>query len=214
MWTDVVGLRPVFREMGRRLAALGYVVLVPNPFYRWTRAPVVEGATNLNDPEVRTKILGLAKLFTPDLIDRDSRSFFAFLDARPEVDKTKKAGVHGYCMGGQFAFRSAASVPDRIGAVGSFHGANLVTEHPLSPHRLIGKSGASYLVAIARNDDVAQPDAKNVLRTNFAAAAITATVEVFGADHGWCVEGTSAYDQPQAEKAWSELCQFYERALV
>ena len=137
MWTDVVGLRPVFRDMGRRLAASGYFVLVPNPFYRWSRAPVIEGATGLADPEVRQTLLALAARFTNDGIERDSRAFVEFLDAQPQTDRTRKIGVHGYCMGGQFAFRTAAAKPDRIGAVGSFHGSFLVTDDPKSPHRLL-----------------------------------------------------------------------------
>lgn len=212
IWSDVLGLRPVFRDMGRRLASRGYVVLVPNPFYRWSRAPVVEGAINLNDLEVRGKMFALAALFTNDGIDRDSRSFFTFLDSQPQTDTARKAGVHGYCMGGQFAFRSAAAVPARIGAVASFHGSRLVTDDTLSPHRLIARTEASYLVAIAENDDAAQPDAKSVLKQSFLNADRPAVVKVFSADHGWCVAGSSAHDEPLAEEAWSELELLYAQA--
>lgn len=214
MWTDVVGLRPVFRDMGRRLAAQGYVVLVPNPFYRWSRAPVVEGAANLGDPDVRAKLFALAGQFTFDGIARDSQSFIAFLDDQPQTDTSRKAGVHGYCMGGQFAMRTAAACPDRIGAVGSFHGSMLVTDDPLSPHRLVGKAAAAYLIGIAQDDDEKQPEAKTVLKNVFAEHGLTATVKVFAARHGWAVRGTTVYDEPQAEQAWVEICDLYKHTLA
>jgi carboxymethylenebutenolidase len=214
MWTDVVGLRLVFRDMGRRLAASGYVVLVPNPFYRWSRAPVIEGATDLADPKVRQTLLALAARFTNDGIERDSRAFVEYLDAQPQTDRTRNVGVHGYCMGGQFAFRTAAAAPGRIGAVGSFHGSFLVTNDPKSPHRLIGDSRAGFLVAIAQNDDAAQPDAKVALKQAFAEAQRPATVEVFAANHGWCVEGSTTYDAPLSRKAWADHVAFYARTLT
>ena len=214
MWTDVVGLRPAFRDMGGSLASQGYVVLAPNPFYRWSRAPVVPGATGLADPEVRAKLLALAKQFTVDGVEGDSKAFLAFLDAQPQTDRTKKAGVHGYCMGGQFAFRTVAAAPDRFGAVGSFHGTALVTGDDRSPHRSIAVSEASYLVAIAQNDDRAQPEAKDVLVQTCSEAGRPATVEVFSADHGWCVKGASTYNQAASEKAWSDLSHFYARTLA
>ncbi len=214
MWTDVVGLRPAFRDMGENLASQGYVVLVPNPFYRWSRAPVVPGATGLADPDVRAKLFALAKQFTIDGVQRDSEAFVAFLDTQPQTDKTKRAGVHGYCMGGQFAFRTVAAVPVRIGAVGSFHGTALVTDDARSPHRSIAGSEASYLVAIAQNDDKAQPEAKDVLVKTCSDAGRPSTVEVFPADHGWCVKGASMYNEAASAKAWSELSHFYARTLI
>lgn len=214
VWTDVLGLRPVFRAMGERVASLGFVVLVPNPFYRWERAPLVAGAVNLDNLEVRAKVLNLAKLFTNDAIDRDSKGFLAFLSAIPKTDATKKAGVHGYCMGGQFAFRSAAAVPERIGAVGSFHGSMLVTSDPFSPHRLIARTAASYLVAIAQDDDVKQPEAKQILKEASANAGCPAIVQTFAANHGWCVEGSSAFDRSAADEAWRRLILMYEHALI
>jgi carboxymethylenebutenolidase len=214
MWTDVVGLRPVFRDMGSHLASAGYVVLVPNPFYRWSRAPVVEGATSLADPDVRQTLLALAARFTNDGIESDSRAFVDFLDAQPQTNSARKAGVHGYCMGGQFAFRTAAAAPARIGAVGSFHGSFLVTEDPKSPHRLVRNTNAGYLVAIAQNDDHARPNAKVALRQAFADRHLPATVEVFAANHGWCVEGSTTYDPPLSRKAWADLVEFYARTLT
>jgi carboxymethylenebutenolidase len=214
IWPDILGLRPVFREMGRRLAGQGYVVLVPNPFYRSRRAPVVEGAFNFANPEDRAKVMALRAAMTDPGIDSDSVAYLAFLDAQPQTDKAKKVGVQGYCMGGPLSIRTAAAVPNRIGAVGSFHGGGLVTDQPSSPHLLIGKTNAAYLVAIAQNDDQSQPTVKDVLKKTFADTGRKATVEVYPANHGWCVRGSEVYNEASAEKAWSELSALYKASLV
>ncbi|HEY9219689.1 MAG TPA: dienelactone hydrolase family protein [Phenylobacterium sp.] len=215
IWTDILGLRPVFREMGRRLAGEGYTVLVPNPFYRVAKAPVVDGAFDFNNPADRAKLGPMRASLTPEGVDRDARAFVAFLDAQKMTDKKARIGVQGYCMGGPLSVRTAAAVPDRIGAVGSFHGGGLVTADPTSPHLLIAKTKASYLVAIADNDDQKEPAAKDTLKAALAAAKRPATVEVYkGANHGWCVKGSQVYNEPAAEKAWSELLALYKTALV
>jgi carboxymethylenebutenolidase len=212
MWPDIMTLRPAFREMGRRLAAEGYVVLVPNLYYRGGRA---SGDLNFSTPEGRNRITPLRAMLTDAGIDRDAVAFMAFLDAQPQTDKARKAGVQGYCMGGPFAFRTAAAVPGRIGAVASFHGAGLVSDQPGSPHRLIAKTHAEYLVCIAANDDQRQPEAKTTLKAAFEAAGRPAKVEVYaGANHGWTVPGGGAYNEASAEKAWAELLALYKRALV
>ena len=214
IWTDILGLRPVFRDMGKRLAAAGYVVLVPNPFYRSKRAPVVDGAFDFSKPEDRAKVMGLRQAMTDPGIDRDAAAFLGFLDAQPQTNRRRKAGVQGYCMGGPLAFRTAAAVPGRIGAVGTFHGGGLVTAEPSSPHLLIPRTKASYLIAIARNDDAKQPDAKDVLKSAFAAVHRPATVEVYPADHGWCVAGSQVYDEASAERAWTALIALYKANLA
>ena len=174
VWPDILGLRPVFRDMGKRLAAQGYTVLVPNPFYRSRKAPVTEGAFDFNKPEDRSKVMGYRQAITDDGIDKDAVAFLAFLDGQPQTDKRKKAGVQGYCMGGPFTFHTAAVAPNRIGAVGSFHGAGLVSAEPSSPHLLIPRTKAAFLVAIAKNDDARQPDAKDTLKAAFSSAGRTA----------------------------------------
>lgn len=214
VWPDILGLRPVFRDLGKRLAAQGYVVLVPNPFYRSRRAPVVDGAFDFNKPEDRAKVMGLRQAMTDDGTDRDAVAYLAFLTAQPQTDKRRKAGVQGYCMGGPLSFRTAAAVPDRIGAVGSFHGGGLVTADAASPHLLIPRTRAAYLVAIAKNDDARQPEAKDMLKAAFAAAQRPATVEVYPADHGWCVPGSAVYDEAAAERAWAALALLYKTNLV
>jgi len=213
MWPDILGLRPVFRDMGRRLAGEGYTVLVPNPFYRTKRAPVVTGPFDFNKPEDRAKLSGLRDALTDAAIDRDATAYLAFLDKQKQTNRSKGAGVQGYCFSGPFAFHTAAVRSDRIRAVATFHGGGLVSKEPSSPHLLIPKTKASFVVAIAQNDDQKQPEAKDVLKAAFAAAKRPATVEVFPADHGWCVPGSQAYDQASAERAWAELLRLYRSNL-
>lgn len=214
LWPDIMGLRPVKRQMGRRLASQGYVVLVVNPFYRSHTAPVMPGEINFGDPETRRTLMGYRAAMTNEGIDKDSVAYVAFLDAQKQTNRKAKVGVQGYCMGGPLSFRTAAAVPGRIGAVGSFHGGGLVTDQPSSPHLLIPKTNAEYLVAVAKNDDARAPNDKEVLKKAFADAGKKATVEVYPADHGWCVPGSQVYDQAAAEKAWAELSAMYRRALV
>jgi carboxymethylenebutenolidase len=215
VWPDIMGLRPAFRDMGRRLAAQGHVVLVPNPFYRSAHAPVIGESFDFNNPEQRTRLFGYRSAMTDAGIDHDAQAYLAFLDAQPETAKTKKAGVQGYCMGGALSFRTAAAVPSRIAAVGSFHGGNgLVTKNPDSPHLLIPKTHASYLVLQAQNDDATQPTLKDDLKSAFAAAGRSATVEVYHANHGWCVPGGAVYDQGEAERAWTALGTLYRTNLA
>lgn len=212
MWPDIMGLRPAFRDMGRRLAGEGYVVLVPNPFYRSKKAPVIEGPINFSDPKTRETLTGYRKAITS--VANDAKAFLAFLDAQPKTNKRRKAGVQGYCMSGAFAFQTAATLPDRIGAVATFHGGGMATKDPSSPHLLIPKTKARFLVLQAQNDDAKDPEAKNLLKDAFAAAKRPATVEVYPADHGWTVPGSQVYDAAQAERAWSALLQLYRTALV
>jgi len=215
IWPDIMGLRPAFRDMGRRLAGQGYTVLVPNPFYRSAKAPVIGDNADFSNPETRTKLTGYRQAMTDDGIDHDAQAYLAFLDAQPQTSKTRKAGVQGYCMGGALSFRTAAAVPDRIAAVGSFHGGNgLVTANPNSPHLLIAKTNASYLVCQAQNDDAQNPKMKDDLRGAFTAAKRPATVDVYQANHGWCVKGGQVYNEAEAERAWTALSQLYKTSLA
>lgn len=216
IWTDIMGLRPVFREMGRRLASQGYIVLVPNPFYRSKRAPVLEGPIDFSNTEQRNLLFGFMSKITPAAAAAsDSQAYLAYLDAQPQTDKFRKAGVQGYCMGGGLSIRTAAAVPDRIGAAASFHGGNgLATDKSDSPHLLIPQTRAVFLVCQAQNDDAQQPAVKDKLKDAFAAAGRPATVEVYPANHGWCVRGGQAYDEASAERAWSELTTLYQSVLA
>ena len=219
LWPDVAGLRPAFRDMAKRLAADGYSVLVPNPFYRVSKAPQFTTAANFDfsSPDLMAKIRPLMSSIQPPAnAEKDAVAYVAFLDAQPQVDKTKKIGTQGYCMSGPLVVRTAATVPDRIGAGASFHGGGLVTDKPDSPHLLAPKIKARMYFGVAQNDDQKQPDAKDKLRESFAKAGVPAEIEVYPAKHGWCVPdmpvegGAPLYDKAQAERAWAKLVALYK----
>ena len=212
IWPDAFGLRPAKRQMARRLAASGYSVLVVNQYYRTQRAPIVE---TTNFAEARGTLMPLMRSLNADTQTRDAMAFVSFLDTQPAVDQNRKMGTMGYCMGGPFTMRTAAAVPDRIGAAASFHGGGLVTDGADSPHLLVPQMKASYLFAIAANDDENQPEAKDVLREAFAQAGLPAEIEVYeGAMHGWCPPDSAVYHEVQAERAWSRLLVLFENALT
>jgi carboxymethylenebutenolidase len=211
VWPDIFGLRPALRQMGKRLAESGYSVLVVNPFYRVKKAPTAEAGAATPIQSVRPLAQGLNE--TTHMTD--AKAFVAWLDGQSSVSKTRKIGTQGYCMGGPIAFRTAAAVPDRVGAVASFHGGGLVTDMPNSPHFEAAKSKAQFLIAIAANDDARSPKDKDVLKETFAKAALPAEIEVYaGAAHGWCPPDSQVYNEPQAEKAWSRLLVLYGKALA
>jgi len=222
LWPDAFGLRPAMRDMGRRLAGDGYAVLVPNPFYRIGKGPFYETAANVDFKDKATfEKLGplMGSIGAAGAAEKDAVEFVKFLDAQPEVDKARKIGTQGYCMGGALVLRTAAAVPARIGAGASFHGGGLVTDKPDSPHLLAPKIKAHMLIAIAGSDDARQPDAKDKLRKAFEDAHVPARVEVFAEKHGWCVpdmpqdDGKPIYNQADAERAWSELLALYKTGL-
>jgi carboxymethylenebutenolidase len=224
VWPDAFGLRPAMRDIARRLAAEGYAVLVPNLFYRVAKAPVFENpaAFDFGDPAQRAKLTPLmGSVNAAGAAENDAKAYVAFLDAQPQVDKAKKIGTQGYCMGGALVVRTAATVPDRVGAGASFHGGGLVTDKPDSPHLLAPKIKARMYFGVASNDDQRQPDAKDKLKEAFAAAKVPAEVEVYpGTKHGWCVpdmpsdHGTPIYSKPDAERAWGKLLALYKAALA
>ena len=214
VWPDILGLRPAFRMMGRRLAESGYSVLVVNPFYRGARAPVVPEGASFQDESTRNIVFPLAGQLNAQTHVSDAGAFVEFLDAQAAVDTNRKIGTTGYCMGGPIVMRTAAAVPDRIGAGASFHGGGLVTDADDSPHRLIPEMDAQFLFAIAENDDESDPEAKNVLRQSFDAVGLEAEIEVYeGALHGWCPPDSAVYHEAQAERAWSRLLVLFENAL-
>jgi carboxymethylenebutenolidase len=214
IWPDIMGLRPAFRQMGKRLAESGYAVLVVNPFYRTKKAPTSSPDSTFEDPATRDALMGLMHTLTPETEVTDGKALTAWLDQQPSVDKSRKMGTTGYCMGGPLVMRTAATNPDRIGAAATFHGGGLVTDKPDSPHLLIPKMKAHFLIAIAANDDAKQPEAKGTLKAAFAQASLPANVEVFeGTMHGWCPPDSHVYDRNAAEKAWSELLTLFKSAL-
>ena len=225
IWPDAFGLRPSMREMARRLAVAGYSVLVPNPFYRVAKAPVFEDVSNFNfgDPPQRAKLTPLmGSINAEGAAERDAAAFIAWLDMQQQVDRSKKIGTQGYCMGGPLVVKTAAAVSTRIGAGASFHGGGLVTEGANSPHLLAPKIKGRMYFGIAANDDMQQPDAKTKLKDAFAAAKVPAEIEVYPqAQHGWCVSdmpkqpnGQPIYSKADAERAWGKLLALYKAALT
>ena len=214
VWPDILGLRPAFRAMGDRLASSGYAVLVVNPYYRQTRAPVVPEGASFRDAATREVVMPLYQSLSAEGNVTDAKAFVAFLDAQPAVDTARKIGTTGYCMGGPMTMRTAAAIPDRIGAGASFHGGGLATAEESSPHLLVPKMRASFLFAIAENDDENDPEAKVTLREAFDAADLDAEIEVYaGALHGWCPPDSAVYNEEQAERAWARLLALFEGAL-
>jgi carboxymethylenebutenolidase len=225
IWPDGFGLRPSMRDIARRLAADGYSVLVPNPFYRLARAPVFESASNFNfgDQAMRAKLTPLmGSINAAGAAERDAAAYIAWLDAQRQVDRTKRVGTQGYCMGGALVVRTAAALPNRVGAGASFHGGGLVTANPDSPHLLAPRIKARMYFGVAANDDAQQPDAKTRLKEAFDAAKVPAEVEVYPqAQHGWCVadmpmqpNGQPIYNKADADRAWGKLLALYKASLM
>ena len=221
LFVDAFGLRPAMRDMAKRLAADGYTVLVPNPYYRSTKAPGLDPGFDFTNPADRAKLGALRAPLTGDAVMQDAVAYAKFLDAQSSVDKKAKMGVFGYCMGGPMTMQAAAALPARIGAGASFHGGGLVTDKPDSPHLLVPKMKAQYYFGVAANDDERQPDAKTKLDEAFRAANLRAKIEVYEDTlHGWCVKdmplqnGKPIYDEASAERAWNELAALYKRAHV
>jgi carboxymethylenebutenolidase len=211
LWPDIFGRRPAMHQMAKRLAESGYAVLVVNPFYRTKKAPTAEqgAATPIQS------LMPLARALNETTHMTDAKAFIAWLDQQASVAKNKKIGTQGYCMGGPMAFRTAAAVPDRVGAVASFHGGGLVTDQPNSPHLQASKTKAQFLICVAANDDQRAPTEKDVLKETFAKVHLPAEIEVYAnAAHGWCPPDSGVYNEPQAEKAWSRLLALYGKALA
>lgn len=223
IWTDIFGLRPVYRDIARRLAQEGYAVLVPNPFYRTGKAPLIEDVSSFDFQKDRARLTPLtAPLADLRAVESDAGAYVDFLTSQPAVNRSRRIGVQGYCFGGPLMLRTAALAPDRVGAGASFHGGGLVTDSPDSPHLLAPRIRAQLYIAIAGSDDQRQPDAKETLRSAFAAAHVAAEIEVYPrAAHGWCVQdmprqpsGEPIYNAVEAERAWKKLLQLYRAALI
>ena len=215
VWPDAGGLRPAFRQMGKRLAESGYSVLVPNPFYRTRRASTTNGVMNVQDEATRNAMMASMRSLNATTHVTDAQAFVPWLDAQASVNKRRKLGTTGYCMGGPITMRTAAAFPDRIGAAGSFHGGGLVSDGADSPHLLVSKMKAQYLIAIAESDDQRQPEAKTVLREAFAKAKLSAEIEVYtGTQHGWCPPDGAVYNEAQAERAWTRMLALFKKALA
>jgi carboxymethylenebutenolidase len=205
VWPDIFGLRPAFRAMGKRLAESGYAVLTVNPFYR-----SIKGT-----PANRDDAFSYAKTLSPATHVSDAQAFVAWLDAQKAVDRHRKIGTTGYCMGGPIVFRTAATQPKRIGAACTFHGGGLTTTNEDSPHLLIPQMKARMLIAIADNDDQKQPESKDILRKAFDDAKLIAEIEVYkGANHGWMPLDSQNHNAEAAERGWERKLALFKKALA
>ena len=214
IWPDIMGVRPAFQQMGKRLAESGYAVLVVNQFYRSTKAPFLKPGESFDQPEVRAKIMPWRALLTTEATTRDAQAFTDFLDQQKSVDTKRGMASTGYCMGGPMTMITAALRPDRVRAGGSFHGGGLATDKPDSPHLMVPKMKAAFLFAVAENDDARNPTEKDKVREAFAAANLPAEIEVYaGTMHGWCPPDSKVYNAAQADRAWGRMLALFEKSL-
>ena len=212
MYPDAGGVRPTFQDMAARLAGFGHVVLLPDVYYRHGDWEPFEMATVFNDPGQRQRLFGMIGSVTPDMMASDAGAFFDFLAGRPEV-KGDAFGVCGYCMGGRTSVLVAGLQPDRVGAVGSFHGGGLVTDDAGSPHLLADRIKATVYVAGAENDASFTAEDAETLDKALTAANVTHTVEFYPAAHGFAVPDNPPYDAEAAERHWIALQELFETAL-
>lgn len=211
MWPDVAGLRDAYKVMARRLAGAGYAVLVLNQYYRGQPAPIVTAMAEWRTPAGQEKLKPLIAQLNPQATVRDARAAVAFLDAQRAVDTARGIGSNGYCQGGPSTVRTAWAMPHRVKAAASFHGGGLVTDKPDSPHRLLAQTGASYLIAVAQNDDARAPTDKDTFRSAAQAAGRPAEIEVYKADHGWCTIDAPVFNQAEADRAWGRMLELFKR---
>ena len=216
IWTDIGGLRPAFREMGKKLASQGYSVLIPNPFYRLSRLPTPEKDFDFKNPDHKSKGIEMMKtLYEEGGIENDTINFVKYLDEQKHVNPSKKMGVNGYCMGGFMMMRTVSALPERFGAGCSFHGGGLVIDGPKSPHHLIPKMKSNFHIAIACDDDEKEPHVKDTLRETFNDAGLNANIKVYeDARHGWCVSDTPVFHASQARVAWDTFSTIFKKSLV
>ena len=210
---DAYGLRPRIEEMADRVADQGYVVLAPNVFYRGGRAPVVPMPDH-TDPDSHREFMSavrpLMNELTPEVTARDSAAYLDFLSARA----TGPVGITGYCMGGRYGWRVAAAHPNRVGALGSFHGGGFVTDAPDSPHRSADRLEAELYFGHADQDPSMTPEQIGVLEQALDSAGVTYRSEVYeGALHGYTMSDTAVYNEAAAERHFRELFALLQRTL-
>ena len=224
IFTDIFGLRPAFRAMGQRLASSGYLVLVPNPFYRTKKGALLtpEEQASFNFGKDGAKLQPHTSAITAAGTTSDETAWLAYLDGLPAVSKKAKLGVNGYCMGGPRVVQASALRPDRVGAAVACHPGNgLVTANPDSPHLLAPKIKAKTFFAIAQNDDASwkmqhagEPDIETRLKTAYTDAGNPCGAEMFKAAHGWCLSDGAAYNKDEAERAWTQMLATFKEGMA
>ena len=213
VWTDGSGLRPAYDGIGRKLAAEGYVVLIPNAYHRSVKLDGTAQVPALAPAETRQRGAGWRTALTEQALAADTRAYMAFLDAQHATEAGRKAGTLGFDYGSINAFYAARAMPERIAAVAVLYPTGTATPRPTSPHLFVGESRAAYYVALATNDDRREPGDKDDYRKAFADAGLDATVEVVPADHGFAVPGGNAFDQAASDAAWTRVLALFEDRL-
>ena len=213
MYVDAAGVRETFRLMADRLAAAGYVVLLPDVYYRHSAWEPFDAATVFSDPPERDRLMGMSRSVTAQMFADDAGAFLAFLADRPEVSGTL-VGTTGYCMGGRASLLVAGHHPERVGAAASFHGGRLAdTASPDSPHLLADRMRAGVYVAAAQDDASFPPDQYERLEKAFAAAGVRATMETYPAAHGFAVPDNGTHDQAADDRHRAATTALFDRYL-
>lgn len=211
--TDIGGIRKSHRDMAKRLAEKGYTVLMPNVFYRTTKPPVVDITIGMGDERTMKRFGELRAPLTPDAVERDATAYVNFLSAH-NAASAGSIGVVGYCFTGAFAMRTAAAMPDKVGAVASFHGGGLYTDEPTSPHLVLPRIKARLYFGHATKDRSMTPEAIEKFDRALAAWGGKYQSEVYdGAFHGWTTADAPVYNQPQAERAFEKLTELFASTL-
>jgi carboxymethylenebutenolidase len=210
--TDIMGIRPSHQQMAGRLADQGYVVLMPNMFYRTGKPPLFDFQPQLGEERTMKRFGELRGPLTPEAVERDVGAYVDFLGASPDV--TGKIGVVGYCFAGSVAMRTAAAKPDRVAAAASFHGGHLFTKEPTSPHLLLPRIKARLLFGHAVQDQSMPEEAINGFNEALAAWGGRYESQTYeGARHGWTVPGMPVYNEKQAERAFGKLTELFAQTL-
>ncbi len=214
LFMDGFGIRPTLLKMAQRLAGRGYVVLLPDLFYRIGAYAPLDLEKVFSTGDVRKAIAEtIGHPTNLDLAVKDTASLVAYLVGREDVAGSG-IGVTGYCMGGAFSLASAGMYPDQIRAAASFHGGNLVTDSPVSPHALAPAMKACLYVAAAENDPSYPPEMAMQLEQSLSRAGVDYRCETYqGALHGWTMPDTPRYNHEAAERHWRELFSFFASTI-
>lgn len=213
VFPDAGGARETFRQMGDRLAGMGYVALIPDIYYRAGRWEPFDVATLFTDEQERARMSGLARVLTNDRIITDSGAYADFLLARPEVTGSA-IGTTGYCLGGRMSLIAATGLDDRIAAAASFHGGRLaVAGDPSSPHLAAGRITATVYVAGAREDGSFTAEQAALLESALTGAGVAHTIEFYPARHGFAVPDNPTYDEQASDRHWATLGELYSARL-
>jgi carboxymethylenebutenolidase len=208
MYPDAGGARQVFTDMAHQLATLGYVVLVPDVYYRSGNWSPFDMRTVFSDRSERQRLFAMMGGITPESMEADARALFDYLAARDDVSGSV-FGTTGYCMGGRTSLIVAGRVPERVAAAMSFHGGRLATDDAGSPHLFADRIRAAVYVGAAENDASFPPEQADLLDAALTDAGVEHTIEWYPAPHGFAVPDNAPYDEAAAERHWMATAAFF-----